>query len=563
MVKTEDTSMKNIDNLFQLVIDNIPARIFWKDSDCVYLGANRLFVEDAGLNSVDELIGKSDHELVWVDQAQAFIDDDNEVLTSGQPKLHIEEPQYQADGTIHWLETSKIPLFNNNDLVGVLGIYRDITDEKNQQLLVEKMALQDALTEIPNRHFIEKHIKHTTQAVNTPSYSSLLFIDLDYFKTVNDTWGHHVGDLLLKQVANKLKDTVGYRGTLARIGGDEFSVLVNHHNNEEQLKLDSELLSKDIIQNFTQPFVVGEHVLYLGASIGISLYKIGEANCSTLFREADLAMYQAKLMGRNAYVFYSQQMKVSADVENELLMKLRQAVDQNEFHLLYQPLFDVNEQCIGAEALMRWQQPEIGLISPDDFIPVAEKAGLIHAMGEWLLDESRQLQQRRQNAGHQQRLSINISPIQFRQEGFEALLVTQLLSSGLPASMFEIEVTESLLLSNQEVAFDKLRKLREIGFSIAIDDFGTGYSSLSYLSRLPVDKLKIDRSFVMRLFDDEKNQIIVKMILQMASSLGIKTVAEGVETKEEFEFLKAHQCDYFQGYYFSKPISADEYCTKW
>jgi diguanylate cyclase (GGDEF)-like protein/PAS domain S-box-containing protein len=553
--------MKNTENLFQLIIDNIPTRIFWKDVNSNYLGSNALFSEDAGVNSVQDLIGKNDFELAWsTSQSESFIKDDQEVLASGLPKINIEEPQRQADGEVHWLETSKIPLKNDNgETVGLLGLYRDITAKKNEKLAFERMAITDELTGIPNRYFIKQYIERISKEKSF--ISGLLFIDLDYFKIVNDTWGHQIGDLLLKKVAVELKKTVGDRGVVARVGGDEFCVLINTLKTNDNFRHEIEQLSQAILANFSQPFHVDEHILYLGASIGISFYQEGAVNSSVIFREADLAMYQAKLIGRNAYVFYSEKMKKRNIDENDLVMKLRNAVDKSEVHLVYQPQFDVNEECVGAEALMRWEQPDIGLVSPEQFIPIAEKAGLIHPMGSWLLDQSRKIQDVRFSSARKYCLSINISPIQFRQEGFEDLLIKKLLETNLPASMFEIEVTESLLFSNQEVAFDKLRRLREIGFSIAIDDFGTGYSSLSYLSRLPVDKLKIDRSFVSRLFEDEKNQIIVKMILHLASSLGIKTVAEGVETKEEFDFLKKHHCDYFQGYYFARPMSESQYCA--
>lgn len=548
---------KSIDE-YQLIIEHMPERIFWKDKNNRYIGANQKFLTDAGVNSVDDLIGKTDFDLIWTkEQAKRYIEDDNQVMSTGCSKLNIHEQQTQYDG-IHWLDTSKVPLRNSADeIIGTLGMYRDITNEKKKTIALAKMALVDKLTELPNRVYLENIIDRIE--ANNPTFSCLLLVDLDYFKTINDSWGHHLGDILLKKVALKLQKLIAKKGVLASLGGDEFAVFVQNYAQKNQLELEITKLSEDILSVFKTPFKVEDNMLYIGASIGASFSCGNGINKSKLFRHADLAMYQAKSKSRNAYAFYSKEMTKVADLENEMLMQLRQAVDRKEFHLVYQPQFDVNEKYIGAEALMRWKQPDKGLIPPDQFIPLAEKSGLIHQLGGWLLKESKRIQAKRFLINKKARLSINISPIQFRQDNFVSSLICNLLDSNLPAYLFEIEITESLLLDNPKDAFDKLKRLREHGFTIAIDDFGTGYSSLSYLSKMPIDKLKIDRSFVMQLFDDEKNQIIIRMILQMAHSLGIQTVAEGVESRREFEFLKENKCDIFQGFYFSKPIQENDF----
>lgn len=552
--------MKDISALLQLIVDNIPASVFWKDLDSRYLGANNHFIKAAGLNNSEEIIGKTDFDLAWSnEEAEAFRKDDKEVTTTRTPKTGIIEPARQADGVTHWLETNKLPLIDNSgDVVGLLGFFRDVTEDHQEKIELEKIALFDALTGIPNRRFVENLVKSSKYAPS--KYCGLMFIDLDYFKTINDTLGHEVGDHLLTKVAIAIRDAVGARGTTGRLGGDEFAVIVNRPDNSVTIENHLKEISNDILQCFGQPFYIAEHILYLDVSIGATL---AQRDGQLSFKEADLALHETKSTSGKDYSIFSNEMKKKVEAESALLLNLRKAIDQQEFHLNYQPIFNTNEECVGAEALMRWRQPDSGLISPELFIPLAEKAGLIHPLGGWLLDECQQTQNERFTAKKNNWLSINISPVQFIQKNFEDLICEQLLSTGLPASLFELEVTESLLLGNQDLAIKKLQSLRDKGFSIAIDDFGTGYSSLNYLFRLPVDKLKIDRSFVNQIYNDDKSRIVVEMILKMAKNLNIKTVAEGVESRRELDFLKVHHCDFYQGYYFSKPIAKADYCKNY
>lgn len=555
--------MQDLSKLFHLVLDNIPARVFIKDTNLVYRWANELFVHDAGLSSVDELIGKTDLELTWTDkQATKYRRDDKVVINSGKPKLNIEEPQDQIDGSVHWLQTNKIPLKGKNgNIIGVLGVYNDITDQKNQHLQIERQARYDLLTNLPNRLYLEECLTNVHR-VHQQIYSSLMFIDLDHFKSINDSLGHHVGDQLLIQVAQRLKTVIGKKGVITRLGGDEFSALLYLDYQQINNKRAAQEMAESILDSFIKPFNVDEHILYLEASIGITMLNSERRSASSLFREADTAMYSAKSQGRNTYSFYNQVMQDKSKQTNNLIMNLRHAIKREEFNLYYQPQYDQNQRCIGVEALIRWNDKQSGFVSPAQFIPIAEKTGLIHPIGEWVMKESAQALTRwREQFSFNGRMSINISAEQFRQSNFISLIAEWISTSQLPPESFELEITESLLLGNEDSALDKLNKLKSLGFSIALDDFGTGYSSLSYLSRLPVDKLKIDRSFVTRMFEHHHDQSIVTTILQMAQNLGIQTVAEGVEDPKELSFLIENGCDIFQGYYLAKPMSEDDLIT--
>lgn len=548
--------MQDLSKLFHLVLDNIPARVFIKDTDLKYRWANSLFVHDAGLSDVTELIGKSDTELAWSEkQAKKYQRDDKVVINSGKAKINIEEPQDQMDGSLHWLQTSKIPLKGKSGkIIGVLGVYNDITPQKNQHLQIEKQARYDLLTDLPNRLYLEECLTNIHR-VHQQIYSALMFIDLDHFKSINDSLGHHVGDQLLIQVAQRLKEVVGKKGVTCRLGGDEFSALLYLDYQQINNRRGAQEVAEAILNSFAQPFNVDEHILYLEASVGITMLNSERRSASSLFREADTAMYSSKSQGRNTYSFYNQMMQDQSKQTNDLIINLRHAIKAEQFTLYYQPQYDQHKNCVGVEALIRWTDSQLGFISPAQFIPIAEKTGLIHPIGEWVMKESANALLRwREQFGFTGRMSINISAEQFRQSNFITLIAEWISSIQLPPESFELEITESLLLGNEEAALEKLSKLKSLGFSIALDDFGTGYSSLSYLSRLPVDKLKIDRSFVTRMFEHQNDQSIVTTILQMAKNLGIKTVAEGVENANELAFLVENGCDIFQGYYLAKPL---------
>jgi len=482
-----------------------------------------------------------------------------EVIRSGTPKLNIEEPQDQADGKTSWLQTCKIPLRDETGkVVGVMGTYTDITERKIYQHLIEHQASYDELTGLPNRRQLQRLI-HDHISANSVGYAGILFIDLDYFKTINDSLGHSIGDNILKQVAQRISKVVGSKGTVARLGGDEFSVFaeIDKHDQPDQ-QAHMKTIAEVVIDSLTQPFLVDCHKLYLGASVGISIIPPGISQTTDIFREADMAMYMAKEMGRNTLAFYDASMHQQAEKTHELKNHLHQALANNEFQLAYQPQFDAEGSIMGCEGLLRWINAELGFVSPVDFIPLAEQTGLIHQIGLWVIAEAiAVLEKLSKDINDDFKLAINISTIQFQNEHFVSEVAKLIASKPIAKKHLQLEITESLLLNNEKEALEKLHEFRLLGLTIAIDDFGTGYSSLAYLTRLPIDKLKIDRSFVSSLSNDERNATIVSTIIQMARSLQMEVIAEGVETEVERQFLVDHGCYQFQGYLFSKPVSEE------
>jgi len=549
---------------YMRVVDGIPLRIFWKDKDLVYQGGNTIFAKDAGLSSASELPGLTDFDLGWTrEQADNFRRDDLEVIRSGQPKLNIEEPQDHPDGKTHWLLTNKIPFLDEaGEIVGVLGTYTDISERKWNEQKNEYQANFDMLTNLPNRHFFQKTIQSFIEIEANP-LAGLFFIDLDHFKTVNDSLGHNIGDELLKRVAHRISGLLKENCLFARLGGDEFSILARfQRQSENQLTHELETIAKQIIQSLVQPFYIEEHSIFLGASIGISIIKSSADNISDKFREADLAMYAAKDSGRNVFRFIDQDVQRAAEREHLVQSHLRNAAQRNEFYLVFQAQIDHDDNIIGAENLLRWRSPVLGEVSPIEFINIAEKTGMIHEIGYWVLNQSFMfIAEYLKNpvSPDFSTLAINISVRQFQNDEFIDKLSELLKQHQLPASAIELEITESLLLERTDEAIQKLEKLKSMGFKIAIDDFGTGYSSLSYLNRVPLNKIKIDQSFIRQMLTDQRQAALVKTIISLSQSIGVDVIAEGVEEKEEKDFLLNNDCFKYQGYYFSKPILVDQF----
>jgi len=525
------------------------------------MGGNVLFARDAGLTSVQSLVGKTDFDLAWAsEQAQAFRRDDAEVMQSGDSRINFEEAQRQADGKLHWLQTSKIPLKGpDGQVIGMLGSYRDITDEKNSQLEIERQAHFDELTDLLNRRALQEMLDGHTRAAK--KFAALLFIDLDHFKGVNDSFGHAYGDRLLQQVAERLKRVVSDAGVVARLGGDEFSVILWGSPDTSAAQA-AESLASALLHSFQEPFTVGEHILHAGASIGISLFDDENFDASDKFLEADTAMYAAKAVGRNGFAFFTDALRQSAETDRLLTLRLRAAVENEQLHLAYQPQYDAQRRLVGVEALARWDDAELGSVPPGEFVPVAERTGLIHPMGKWVLQEAMGAVARWQrDFGFHGRMAVNVSALQFHQEDFELRCRESAQQAGVDPQSIELEFTESMLVDDDTSAMKRVHQLRDAGFRIALDDFGTGYSSLSYLTRLPVDTLKIDGSFVSRMLTDERDMLVVETILGMAKSLDIMTVAEGVETADQLSSLQGKGCEVFQGFYLAKPLVESEFVT--
>jgi diguanylate cyclase (GGDEF)-like protein len=437
------------------------------------------------------------------------------------------------------------------------GTMQDITERRMYEARIEYLATHDALTDLPNRNLLGDRIAQSiAQTHRAGERLALLFLDLDRFKFINDSFGHTVGDGLLKAVAARLLGTVRDSDTVARLGGDEFVIMAPGLIHAG----DAANVAKKILATFAVPFVVAGRELHVTASIGVSIYPEDGDNSNTLLKSSDAAMYRAKEQGRNGFQHYTREMSVQAQERVELESALCLALERQEFELHYQPQVDLNSgQITGVEALIRWHHPTLGMVSPLQFIPLAEETGLILAIGEWVLKTACAQAVAWHLAGYPQlSMSVNLSARQFRQHYMAGLVASALAETGLAAEYLVLELTESLLMKDSHTIVQALRELKAMGVVLSLDDFGTGYSSLSYLKRFPIDVVKIDRSFVHDVTSNVDGASLTKTIITMAQSLKLKTVAEGVETKAQLSFLKRNGCDSIQGYYFSRPLPANE-----
>ncbi len=439
----------------------------------------------------------------------------------------------------------------------ILGNIEDITERRRAAERIEFLAHHDPLTRMPNR-ILGKERMHQAmlKADSSRTKVALLFLDLDNFKWVNDSLGHPIGDELLRSVAERLQGCVSPNDTISRQGGDEFIVIITGTQDFEAPARTAEAITDAL----RQPFVIEDHELFISASIGIALYPLDGGDFDTLLRKADTAMYNAKESGRNTYRFFSEHMNVDALQYLKLRNSLQYGLDRNEFVLHYQPQTDLaSGRAIGVEALVRWRHPELGMVPPSLFIPVAEDSGFIVALGEWVLREAcRQVAEWHAHGLPGLGMAVNLSAVQFKRGNLEATVERALNDFDLPPSCLELEITESVLIKDTDTVLKIVRRLRDLGVELSIDDFGTGYSSLAYLKRFSVSKLKIDRSFVRQIPHDHNDTAIVRAIIQMARGLDLTTIAEGVETEEVLECLREQGCDQIQGYYFSKPLPAAE-----
>jgi diguanylate cyclase (GGDEF)-like protein/PAS domain S-box-containing protein len=440
---------------------------------------------------------------------------------------------------------------------GRVWYFRDITDRRAAEERIRFLAYHDALTELPHRTlFQDRLVNALSDARRRKERVALLFLDLDRFKDINDSLGHACGDIVLKDIAHRLKDCARLPDTVARVGGDEFLILLNNVADAAKVAI----AAQRIMHAMSAAFFVEGHSFHMGCSIGVSMFPEHGLDGDTLIQNADAAMYFAKESGRGNIRFFTDEMNTQAAERLTIDQDLRAALVREEFFLVYQPQMEIESGRItGFEALIRWQHPTQGLIPPDKFISIAENNRLILPIGEWVLRTACAQTRKWQDDGlPAASVAVNVSPVQFHQEGFCALIRRVLNETGLSPQYLELELTEGLLLSNANVTLSVLHELKEMGLKLAIDDFGTGYSSLSYLRQFPVDKLKIDGSFVRDVALGQGNAAITTAIISMAKSLHLKVIAEGVENESQLRFLRDHQCDEIQGYYLSKPIGADE-----
>ena len=465
----------------------------------------------------------------------------------------------RKDGEIYaeWLTINTVKN-SRGEITHYVAIFSDITEHKQTEEHVRHLAHYDALTDLPNRTLFNDRLGQALiQAHRNRCKAAVMFLDLDRFKVINDTLGHSVGDLLLQEAALRLKGCVREGDTVSRQGGDEFVVLLPEIADEE----DVYAVAQKLLNAIAQSFMLDGHELHVSASIGVSFYPNDGADAETLMKNADVAMYRAKEMGRNNYQFYHADMNARSFERLAMETSIRRALEREQFELYYQPRIEaLGGVIVGVEALIRWHHPDLGLILPAQFIPLAEETGLILPIGEWVLRIAAAQGKAWQQAGLPPLfVAVNVSARQFRQADFAGKVSRILQDTGFDPHCLELELTETTLMTHAEENIETLKKLKETGIRIAIDDFGTGYSSLGYLKRLPVDILKIDRSFVSDVTDNRDDAAIVEAIIAMARSLALHVIAEGVETVEQSQFLQARKCDEMQGYYFSHPLPVEEF----
>jgi len=443
--------------------------------------------------------------------------------------------------------------------------FTDISERKASEQRIHRLAYYDALTHLPNRTLFQDRLHTALQAAERQkSWVVLMFLDLDRFKPINDSLGHAAGDRMLKDMATRLLGCVDDDDTVARMGGDEFTLLLQPRANR-QIALNRAIhVAEQILASLVKPFVLEGREFFVTASIGIALSPQDGNELSQLMKNADTAMYHAKERGKNNFQFYQADMNASALERLELESDLRHALEQNEFVLYYQPQFSGDgKRLTGAEALLRWRHPRRGLVPPGDFIPVLEELGLVVDVGDWVISEAcRQLKNWHQTKVRVPKVSVNISARQFSDGQLGTRIATILKETGLPPACLELELTESILMREVCEAMQILDGLKNLGLSIAVDDFGTGYSSLNYLKQFPIDVLKIDRTFVDGLPSGEQDAQIARAIIAMAHSLNLAVIAEGVETQEQLDFLREHGCDEVQGYLFGRPMPANKFAAQ-
>lgn len=516
-----------------------------------------------------EQIGFDDHELPnefssW--ESHLHPDERDEIIQKIQAYLMKpwgnweEEFRLQhKNGTYRWILARATPTFGVDDsLVKLTGVHIDITERVLAEGKAKHLAYHDWLTELPNRLLFNDRVDHAiSQAKRTSQRLSILFFDLDRFKHINDSLGHPAGDRVLVKIASRLKSVVREGDTLARLGGDEFAVLIENAPRSQHIAV----VAEKLLSCFEKPFEEEGYEFFLNASIGISVYPRDGESTAELLKNADAAMYKAKSSGRGGYQYYTEELTSNAYQHFTLESGLRQALRKSQFVLHYQPKISLQTgHVVGAEALLRWRHPEAGLISPEAFIPVAEESGMIREIGEWVLQQActdAQLWKNRQlDFGH---VAVNLSGVQIQHAEFVASAKRILQTTGMDAGSLELEITENFLMRDAVASARYLQDLRQLGVSIAIDDFGTGYSSLAHLTRFPIDKLKIDRSFVNKVCHSEQDDEISRIIISLGHTLGMKVVAEGIENLQQLEFLRLEGCDEGQGYYISKPLAIDDF----
>jgi diguanylate cyclase (GGDEF)-like protein/PAS domain S-box-containing protein len=533
------------------------------DADALIQWCNPAFSHITGF-TLEEVIGHKPKELVSSGlNPPALYENLWKTVLSGQV-WRGELINKRKDGSLYDEELAITPVFKAQGVIEhFVAVKQDISERKRTEEKIRQLAFYDALTNLPNRRLLRDRLQQALASCGRTQHSgALLFIDLDNFKDLNDTLGHDIGDLLLIQVAERLVECVREGDTVARLGGDEFVVMLEDlSSNPEEAALQAEGVGEKILAALNQPYLLNGHIKHSTPSIGITLFNASNDDIDDHLKRADLAMYQAKDSGRNTMRFYDRAMQARVIARAALEVELRRGLHDAQFVLYYQVQVDSAGKAIGAEALLRWNHPQRGLLAPGEFITLAEETGLIVSLGHWALEAAcRQLVVWAQNpVSAQLVLAVNVSARQFRHPDFVEQVLTILDCSGADPKRLKLELTESLLLDNVDATVKKMVALKSRGIGFALDDFGTGYSSLSYLKFLPLNQLKIDRAFVQDVLSNFHDAAIARTLIALGESLDLPVIAEGVETAEQRDFLTKQGCDAFQGYFFGKPVPIETF----
>ncbi|WP_061810379.1 EAL domain-containing protein [Rossellomorea vietnamensis] len=552
------TKMEEQEEHVKKIYNNLDAGIWSMD-----VRENKVLFTSTGIESISGYNSREfvEGSIVWAD---LIYSDDLSYYHSRQETLSTAKPpkgRYRIthkNGSIRWIEDNTIPVFDHEGaLIRLDGIITDVTEQIKSEEAMAHLAYHDYLTGLPNRRMFENELGDLLESARILQKPfAVLYIDMDGFKRINDTLGHLKGDVLLKEISNRLRENTPDIDLVARMGGDEFTILLRHIRDTEE----AVSFAQRLITSLEEPFFISDYELFVTASIGMTVYPIDGEDSETLISRADTALYRAKEMGKNNFQIYTSSMNIESYKLFQLEKDLRKAIKNNELLLHYQPKVDTNTgRLLGAEALIRWQHPEWGLVSPHEFIPIAEENGLIISITDWVIQTvCEQIREWERSNVRAVPVSINMSPKRFLRNDWMQTILTIIEETGVDPSLLDLEITESVLIQNEESFISAVERLKEIGIQFSLDDFGTGFSSLLYLKKFKVDTVKIDRSFI-RDYLNESDAEITKSIIHLAHGLHLNVVAEGVETDDQRTFLEQQGCDIIQGYLFSKPVPAEDF----
>ena len=544
--------------LLRTMIDLIPAQLYAKDARSRFIACNAAVARSMD-TTPDKVIGKTDFDFFPREMAERFYADEQAIIRSGKPLLDVGELALERlSGTMRHVSTSKIPLLDSaGNVIGIVGINIDITERRRADERIRYLATHDSLTELPNRTIFSERLNALIEGSDKDTRFAVLFVDLDHFKLINDTLGHEVGDALLKQTATRLRDNVRPGDVVVRLGGDEFVVLCMDATELE----DIDAVASKIIYALTRPAQLLDQECRVSASIGIAIYPADGDSERVLMKSADTAMYTAKQEGKNNYRFFSGRLRTASLERRMLENELRRATGRGEFLLQYLAKFDLKSRSItGAEALLRWHHPDLGIIAPKKFIPLAEETGLIVPIGNWVLKTVCAQQMAWQREGFPALcISVNLTPRQFNDEHLVSTVLSALEDSGMAANMLELEISEATLMQDSERNAGTLASLKHAGVRRAIDNFGASYVSLANIQKFPINTLKVDRSLLRDLEQNPDNRLITEAIIALGKSLSLTVIAEGVETRRQAAFLRDQACDAMQGFYVNEPAAAAEF----